>query len=143
METKLINAVIKQLGYNPKKDLDLNLCGLGDCMALDADLVSELRDVVNTGASSAFTGFTYYKDTLAFFHKNKAAIVQAVKEMADDLGVGCIQMVMGFNCLKGDVEEEEVGKVLYGKGNEAGELLVKNALSWFALEEVARYLVDR
>jgi hypothetical protein len=145
METKLINAVVNQLGYDSRKDLDLNLCGLGDCMATNSDLKGTLSDISNHGADSGWTGFTYTSDTVAFYHANKKAIVQAVKELADDIGEGSIQMVMGFNCLKGDVEEEEVGKVLYGRGNDDddGERLVMNALAWFALEEVARYLVDR
>ena len=114
MDQKLINAVKKQLGDD-----------------------TYLTDVNNGGADAGFPGFTYYTDTVKFFKQNKTEIVKLVKEYAEEFGQSPIEFVTGFNCLKGIVTEEEVATALYGHiGN--NDVTVANALSWFALEEVAR-----
>jgi hypothetical protein len=119
MNKKLINAVKKQLGDN-----------------------DYLNDAANHGADSGFPGFTYYSDTVDFFKKNKADILEQVKEEAEQFDQNPINFVMSFNCLKNNVEESEVAQALYGRIGKDG-VTIPNALAWFALEEVARFVIDQ
>lgn len=128
MNTKLFDAVVKQLGYNP---LDRN----------NPELASTFEDVVNNGAAGGFGQFIYYSDTVKFYKKNKNEIVALCKEMASDFGQDLIAFVAGFNCLNDDDEtRDEIGRTLYGRVGD--DTQVANALAWFALEEVARWYVD-
>jgi hypothetical protein len=125
MNEKLIKAVKDQLGYE------------------EGDFYFE--DVYNNGAGGGYPGFCYYSDTVAFYKKNRKAIVELVKEYAEDFfDETPINMVMGFNCLKGFATEEEVAIALYGRSSDIGkdDNSVPNALAWFALEEVARYIME-
>lgn len=122
MNEKLIKAVIKQLGDR-----------------------TYLEDVCNHGANGGFIGFTYYSDTLTFFRKNKKEIVELAEDMANDLGEDVTNMIKGFICLKDyELSNSQIGKVLYGKFSDSGDnVQIMNALSWFALEEVARHEMDK
>ena len=128
MNAKLQNAVIRQLGYNSKHD---------------ADLLVTMRDIVNHGIDGCFSGFIYYSDTIAFFKKNRAAIVELVRDMAREFGQDPIEFVASFNCLQpADFEtREEIARALYGR-IKADDTQVPNALAWFAAEEVSRLMVD-
>jgi hypothetical protein len=127
MEKKLINAVKRQIGE-----------------------VDNLEDVYNHGADAGFPGFTYYSDTVEFYKKNKAAIIELAKEHADGMGINILEMIGGFNCLKyydyntnrwTDAEgQEAIGQTVYGRKVDD---VVANALAWFALEEVAREIYDK
>ena len=97
------------------------------------------RDVSMYGASGGFSGFIYYTDTCRFYAVNRDAILEAVRDMCDDLGEEPIQFVRSFNCL--DATESEVGLTLYGSKKQH-DTQVANALAWFALEEVARSFED-
>ena len=121
MNEKLIKAVIKQLGGK-----------------------ENLKDVYNHGASGGFCGFTSYSDTVAFFRKNKKHIIMLAENMANDLGEDVTNMIKGFNCLKDyELTNSQVAKVLYGKFlNDEDNTQIMNALSWFALEEVASYVCE-
>ena len=116
METKLINAVQRQLGGR-----------------------DQLKEVArHCNANAGWPGFTYYSDTIAFFKRHRAAIVSAVKEMAEEMGQDVISFVASFQCLDDDIEtRDEIGRALYGRLR-ADDTLVPNALAWFALEEAAR-----
>ena len=97
-------------------------------------------DVTNHGADGGFSGFIYYKETLAFTRRNRAAIVKLCEDMAKEIGEsGPVALVKGFRCLSGS-SESEVAASLYGRGD--GDTQVSNALAWFALEEVSRAFVD-
>jgi hypothetical protein len=100
------------------------------------------NDITNHGANSGFSGFTYYRDTLAFFRRNRASIMEMTEQMADALGEGMLKMIAGFNCHRGyDFTEDGIARALYtGKGDDATN--IQNAMAWFALEEVARSYVD-
>ena len=99
------------------------------------------RDVSMCGAAAGFAGFIYYTDTCRFYAVNRDAILQAVREMCEDLSTEePIQFVRSFNCLK-DATESEVGLTLYGNKHQH-DTQVANALAWFALEEVARSYED-
>jgi hypothetical protein len=103
-----------------------------------------LRDVMNHGAAGGYPGFTYYVDTIAFYRRQKANIIQLAEELAADLGVDVLRMVAEFNCLRNDYTQSEVAKVMYGpwKDDDA-HVMIANALAWFAAEEVARDIYDR
>ncbi len=95
-----------------------------------------LPDVVNHGASAGWGSFIYYHDTLAFFDANRADIMGLAKELGD----GCaLALVASFQCLKGDkLTATDVCEAIHGETDNT--VSVKNALAWFALEEVAREL---
>ncbi len=115
MNEKLIKAVKKQIG--------------------DTEY---LTDVTNNGANAGYPGFTYYSDTVKFFKQNRKEIVELVREMAEEFGESPLNFVAGFNCLKPKGEwEADIARASYGR-LESDDYIVPNALSWFALEEVAR-----
>jgi len=132
MNRKLITAVEEQLGME------------GD------ELRSTFQDVANHGADADYPGFTYYHDTCEFYKVNQKIIVAEVEAMAQDLGEEPTFMVQYFNCLstnekgkrKSDYTTAEVALTLYGTPKQHNDM-VANALAWFALEEVARSIVDR
>ena len=121
MNEKLIKAVIKQLGGR-----------------------ENLEDVTNHGAGSGFCGFTYYSDTIKFFRNNKKLIIELAENMAEDFGEDVLSMINNFNCLKDyELSNSQIGKVLYGRFSDSGDNVhIMNTLSWFALEEVARHIID-
>lgn len=126
MNTKLQNAVIRQLGYTRN----------------DEDLIPTLEDITNHGIDGGFSGFIYYADTIKFFKANRHEIIELVREMAQDFGQDPIEMVAGFNCLTNDFEtREEIARAIYGRVAK-DDSLVANALAWFAAEEVARSMTD-
>ena len=128
MNTKLIMAVVRQLGYD----------------RVDEEVKDYLKDVTNHGASGGFCGFTYYSGTITFFRKNKKLIVELAEDMAEELGEDILSMINSFNCLKDyELSNSQIGKVLYGKFSDSGDNRdIMNALSWFALEETARFIID-
>lgn len=99
-----------------------------------------LEDVVNHGASGGFSGFTYYTDTLAFYKAHKGDILALAEGMAEEFGQDMIEMISSFGCLKNDgLGQSEIAEALYsGRGDCA--TTIRNAMAWFALEEVAREL---
>ena len=100
------------------------------------------EDIANHGAASGWGGFTYYSDTVMFFRENRKTILEVATNLADDLGESMLAMIAGFNCLKGyELTQDDVAKALYtGKGEDA--TCIMNAMTWFALEEVARAYCD-
>jgi hypothetical protein len=102
-----------------------------------------LEDVARHGADAGWSGFTYYHDTIAFYKAHKGDILKLAEQMAGELGEDTLAMISHFRCLsnKGnpDFTQTEIAEALYsGRGDNAG--MIRNALSWFALEEVAREL---
>lgn len=100
-------------------------------------------DVANHGADSGFSGFTYYADVVKFSERNKAAILEACRDMASDLGEpGAYSMIAGFNCLKDlELSGDAVADTIHDKRAE-DYTQIMNALAWFALEEVSRSYSD-
>lgn len=96
-------------------------------------------DVTNHGADSGFSGFIYYTDTVKFAQRHKGVILDACRQLADDLGEPVYRMIGGFNCLK--ITEGEAAEAIHNPRSE-DRTNVLNALSWFALEEVCRSYVD-
>ena len=131
MNKKLINAVIENLGYEDKNDPELQ---------------DVIKDITNYGMLGGVSGFIYYSETTSFFNENRKEIIELVKEMSFEFGQGIIEFVDSFNCLKDmDVTLDEIGNVLFcvETDNRKEKMLIKNALSWFACEEVARHLIDQ
>lgn len=111
----------------------------------------QIIDAGEHGADASWPGFTYYSDTVAFFKKNRADILELVNEMASDLGENPVDMVARFNCLGGRVAKlagsariaeyyPSVSRCLYGGRLTDEDTNVANALAWFALEEIGRWL---
>ena len=77
------------------------------------------------GADAGWNGFTYYTDTCKFCEDNEHLIYDLLNEMADGMGLDSPDaLVATFNC---DTSSPDARK---------------NALAWFALEEVGRWLED-
>lgn len=96
-------------------------------------------DVTEHGADGGFSGFIYYTDTVKFAQRNKGPILDACRQMADDLGEPVYRMIGSFNCLK--ITEGEAAEAIHNPRSE-DRTNVLNALSWFALEEVCWSYVD-
>jgi hypothetical protein len=122
IDVKLIRAVVRQLGDR-----------------------SYLEDIVNHGADAGYPGFVYYNETTPFWKRNRKEITALVMSMAQDLGEQPAEMVAKFNCLKIESSDFEAIQDVYsalGNGQPSDDSTVPNALAWFALEEVARAMVE-
>lgn len=99
-------------------------------------------DVANYGAAGGFTGFIYYTETGRFYRTNRASINRMVVDMAQEFGMEPIQFVRSFNCMQGQgFGDLDVAAAMLGQ--EDADVLIENALSWFALEEVCRAYADQ
>jgi hypothetical protein len=114
--------------------------------SLDMD---SIKDICNHGISGGYGNFIYYSDTAKWYKSHKKAVNALVEEFADDLGMDPLKMVQNFNCIKGDKETQfslsEIAKTMYGRRSlkEQNDLCqIDNALCWFAVEEICRYIVD-
>lgn len=95
------------------------------------------------GVDGGFAGFTWHSDTVAFFKRNRAAIVERLREDAPDLGSeSAFALVKSFRCLQPvDAEREEsIMRCLCGARLRDDDTQVANALAWYAAEEIAREL---
>jgi hypothetical protein len=119
--TKLQRAVKRQLGSDNMQEF-----------------LETLQDVANHGAGGGFSGFTYYKETVDFTRRNRAEIMQQLKEDADIFGSSVSDMVCNFNCFK-EYSEDEILVALYS-GTGDNVTTVYNGLAWYALESVASQL---
>lgn len=117
----LINAVINRIG------------------------IDSIEDVNNHGIDGGFSGFIYYTDTVNFYNRHKKDILKMAENMASELGEDLLSMIQSFNCLssgqspnrKPDYTQTEIAQALFsGKGEQVD--IIKNAMAWFAAEEVCR-----
>ena len=130
---ELTRAVCEQIGGDFHFD--------GDKLIFDDFIKSQLETAYNHGADAGCTGFIYYSETLAFFDKNRALILERAKADAEALGEnGIISFFKCFNCFKG-LNEDDIASGLYEADSE-NETTIKNGLAWYALEEVARDIMD-
>ncbi len=129
----LKNAVLKQLNIDDEDELK-----------------QTLTDITNSphGASGGFNGFIYYDDTCKFAQDNIKDIFDYAYEQAEQLGEGVYKMISNFNCLNDmNVKETEVASTIHlalkgVEDSQGNETQILNALSWYALEEVAREATD-
>lgn len=122
METKLQNAVLKQIGIS-LKDFKQN--------------VSDYRD-----ASAGIPGFIYYSDTHKFALKNQSSINELLEETAEQLGEDVFSMVSSFGVFRNGMDKDEkkdLYKFLGGNKNEKSYecFNVLNVLAWFCVEQLA------
>lgn len=136
MNKLLIKAVVEQLGYN---SVHYDILDNEGCIIYEEDLEDTLIDIVSDGAACGWSGFTYYSDTTQFARDNMLLIKEQLEILSSELGIGMLEMVTGFTCLNNNCTLEEVAQTIYGQH---GREEILNALAWFALEEVARYLVE-
>jgi hypothetical protein len=109
-------------------------------IAFNGEGISTLEDIARNSADAGWSGFTYYTDTLEFYANNRDSILKLAEELAADLGEDMLGMIANFGCLKSDkLSPTTIAAALYeGKGEDATN--VRNAMAWFALEEIAREL---
>lgn len=122
MQQSLINAVQNQLGCDDEQHLN-----------------ETCADISKHGIDGGFGSFIYYSDTVPFFNENREGILALAKEQSADFGIGMFEMIAGFNCLN-DVDADDVARAIYEDTEDS--TYVRNALAWYAAEEVARYIVD-
>lgn len=130
---RLINAVCKTLSPDSESDLE-----------------STLQDVANHGADCGFHGFICYRETHLFATKYRKEIAETLHNLASSLGESEIDIVKSFRCLQGVKNDYNINRclsiALYGGRFYKTDLdlmdVIYNAFSWFALEEVARVMVD-
>ena len=104
-----------------------------------------LQGVVEHSADAGWPGFTYCTDTIAFFFKNRTEIRKLLSEVCSELGQTEIETIRNFGCLvdskrKPEYSAEEAGVALYSTEETDSSDCIRNALAWFALEEIAREL---
>lgn len=98
-------------------------------------------DIANHGAAGGFHGFIFYSYTVPFAKRNMRHILAYADQLAHDCGQpGALDLIAGFNCLKG-YTALDVSLAIHKRGDE-NQTEVLNALAWFALEEVARAYSD-
>jgi hypothetical protein len=91
--------------------------------------------------SGGYSGWIYYTETCKFYERNKASILELLKEQASDLGEPVVSMVASFNCLKDVTQDEILDFFTLGKKSEC-YTEIANALTWFAGEEIAHRYCD-
>lgn len=114
--TKLINAVLRQLGS-----------------------MDSIKDINSHGIDGGYGGFVYYEDTLKFAKNNRADICRMLENMAYDLGEDVVNMVSNFGVFRNNPMDNEDKKELYSflSGRVVGTV-IPNLMAWFAAEEVCR-----
>lgn len=123
---KLAKAVREQLGSEDDEEFFATCENVAGC---------------SCGANGGFGGFIYYTETTDFYRKNRSTIKKSLQNLAEELGESTIGMVKGFNSIKGDFSEDEVGKALYGRYDE-NLYIIYDTLAKYALEEVASRASD-
>lgn len=119
----IIRGVVRQLG------------GWND------DTRQNMRDIANHGIDGGFHGFIYYVDTVAFFKRNRKAIMTMVENDAREFGhTGALEFFASFNCMKGYSQDEIAMAVYAGKGESVDHIL--NCIAWYVGETVARAFDD-
>ncbi len=105
-----------------------------------------IEDVNSQGIDGGFGGFVYYKDTVNFYAKYKKDILKMAEEMAESLGEDMLSMIANFNCLsegvgkdrKSTYTQSEIGHSIFSDEESEGCDSIRNAMAWFAAEEVCR-----
>ena len=126
METKLQNAVLKQIGIT-KKEFKNN--------------VSDYQD-----ALMGIPGFIYCSDTHKFALKNQKEINSLLDELADEHGIEVVEMVKSFGVFRKNGMDKDELKDLYkflgGNKNENSYETnsVLNVMAWLCVEHLAYYL---
>ena len=113
----------------------------------DAEYFKESApNIAQYGAAGGFSGFTYYSDTVPFGERLRPYIKPIMAEMAEEFGLeGVYSLMHTFRCCS-DLSVDEIADAWASAEFENGEYdnhtQVMNCLAWFALEEVAREMVE-
>lgn len=100
-------------------------------------------DIVRGGIDGGFHGFIYYSETLPFAKANRKAILELASQQAKEFGMGLVEMIEGFGCFRNNrPSQEEIIEALGGTSYETEPTQVRNALAWYAGEEVSRAFCD-
>lgn len=105
-----------------------------------------LRDIRRGGIEGGFHGFTYHRETVNFFNRHKADIVQMVGEHAEDSEGAAAAFVEGlikFSDIDGEVRAA-IYRLLAGKRaklEDDCDTIVAEALAWWVAGEVAEAAV--
>lgn len=83
------------------------------------------EEIAQHGAAAGWRGFTYYKDTEEFYDNNENEILELAGQAAEDCGHDTICEFVSTFATPVETASQ-----------------YKNALAWFALEEVARWVED-
>jgi hypothetical protein len=126
MNTKLQNAVLKQIGITKK------------------EFVNNVSDYQN--AQNGISGFTYYSDTHKFALKNQSLINELLQECAEEQGIEVLEMVLSFGIFRNGADKDEkndIYKFLGGNKKESAysSNSVLNVMAWFVVEHLA-YLLE-
>ena len=137
MKIKTIKSFIEQSHINPALiRAVIRQSGGFDSFKEDA------QDITTHGASGGFSGWIYYNETVGFWRKNKALILELATAQAADFGEELLSMVSSFNGIKkSDYSATELGAALFGRYND-DFTCIYNVMAWYALEEVARNYCD-
>lgn len=108
-----------------------------------------LSDISNHGADGGYNGFIYTDETVAFWLKHQKDIVKKLNDDVGEMGLSsAIALVSSFKCLNG-ASIDSIASVIYcvhhthESLNEIDDgLMIANALSWYALEDVANAYVS-
>lgn len=141
MNNQLIKAVSEQCGYETDDSAGFRLFD-----ASNAELIQLFSDVSNHGASDGYGGFIYHSDTCKFARDNMPLIIEQLKEDASNCGMDVFEMVSHLKYLN-DYPAFEIASVIFNQADEAtindgADTQILNALAWYALEEVARYITE-
>ncbi len=101
------------------------------------DAIDSAADAARHGADAGFGGFISTHDCVAFFKRNKAAILQALKDLANDIGETPSSMLKSFKYLK-DIDDPMLA--LHDPRSDDYDT-VANSLAWFALEETGQHIL--
>ena len=104
-----------------------------------ADWQESAPQIARYGISGGYGGFVFYTETSEFARRNRRLIADYADSMAADFGESATKMIQVFGGLEPDYSEAEIGRCLYGRGDDEQIL---NALAWFAAEECAHAYAD-
>lgn len=86
-------------------------------------------------------GFEYHTETAKFFVNYRDLIRKLAHDTAREGGQSTIKMIHNLRCLQNNFDEDEIGLALYGPRSKIN-IQIANALTWFALEKVAKAYSD-
>lgn len=113
------------------------------------DALIDVASPDHGGADAGYVGFSYYRDTVPFFERQRKNILAVLEDFGDDPDA----IVMRFHCLRLSKDDHEewrtyrsaVNRLLYSNRkvdwDKQEEVQVANALAWMALEHVAQEMV--
>jgi hypothetical protein len=87
---------------------------------------AELKEIVEQGCDNG-TSLIYYNQTNNFYDKHESAIWELIYEQAEDQGITSLELIASFN----------------GQKDVLDEIRFKNLLCWYAIEEMARKILEQ